>query len=366
MQTVAMLLIGDVRMDPRVTKEILTLRSRGFSVTLIQWPRIGPRGTHKYLGIEVIDYPHGLHRRPIANSLRIIPFYFFALRHLKRLSPDFVQCNDLDTLLPGILYQGRTRLIYDAHELFPEFTQGIRKLVWSKLERWMIPACHAYVQPEKNRLAYFSAKLHIDLARIALVENFPSGHYAFSGRSRLRECFKLAPEKIILLYPGVLCRGRGIENMISCMALLDVRFVLVLMGLTFGGYEKKLASLISEAKAEDRVKVHPAIPSIEMLDYINSGDIGLAFYPNTNLNNYWCASNKLYEFILCGKPVITNDYPGLREVVETNQLGACLSETSPQAIASAVRRVWNDKKEPAGTSSYVWERQESTYLKLFG
>ncbi len=360
-----MLLIGDIRMDGRVQKEILTLRSCGFRVTLIQWPYSGRSGAHEYLGIEVIDYPHNLHRSAAVNFLRQILFNFFALHHLKRLSPDFLQCNDLRTLLAGFLFRRRARVIYDAHELFPEMYEGARKLVWSVLERMMVSACHAYIQPEKNRLAYFSAKYRIDPARIALVENFPSGHYAFSGRSRLREYFDLAPEKIILLCTGVLGPERGIENMISCMAFLDARFVLVLLGPTFKGYEKDLASRINEAKAEDHVKIHPAIPNVEMLDYINSSDIGLVFYQNTNLNNYWCASNKLYEFILCGKPVITNDYPGLREVVENNQLGICLSDTSPEALAAAVCRIRDDWTIPGGASPYVWEQQEATYLRIF-
>ena len=365
MQTVAILLIGDVRMDGRVQKEILTLRSHGFRVTLIQWPYSGSSSTQECLGVEVIDYPHRLHRSPVVNFLRQILFNFFALRHLKRISPDFLQCNDLPTLLAGFLFRRRTRVIYDAHELFPEMHEGIRKRVWAELEKWMVPACHAYIQPEKNRIAYFAAKYRIDPARIVLVENFPSGRYAFSGRSRLREYFNLAPEKIILLCTGKIGPDRNIENMIGCMAFLDARFVLVLLGQTYKEYEKELAFRIIEAKTGDRVKFHPPIPNVEMLDYIYSSDIGLVFYQNTNLNNYWCASNKLYEFILCGKPVITNDYPGLREVVENNQLGVCLSETSPEAIASAVRQIGEDRKEPAGSSPYVWEQQEDTYLKLF-
>jgi len=360
-----MLLIGDIRMDGRVQKEILTLRSRGFRVTLIQWSYSSQSDAHDYLGIEVIDYPHSLHRNPVVNFLRQILFNVFAWRHLKRLAPAFLQCNDLNTLLAGFLFRRQARVIYDAHELFPEMYEGTRKRVWSQLEKWLLPACHAYIQPEKNRLTYFSAKYRIDHSRIALVENFPSGRYAFSGRSRLREDCDLAPEKIILLCTGVLCPGRDIENMISCMAFLDPRFVLVLLGPTFKGYEKELASRINQAKAEDRVKFHPAIPNVEMLDYIHSSDIGIVLYQNTNLNNYWCASNKLYEFILCRKPVITNDYPGLREVVENNQLGACVSETSAETIASAVSRVWNAWKEPTGDSSYVWEQQEAAYLKLF-
>ena len=365
MKSVAMLLIGDINMDGRVQKEAATLRARGFRVTLIQWPHTVRPGEHAYLGIDVVEYLHPLHRSAAVNFMRQMLFNLFAVRHLRRLSPDFVQCNDLTTLLAGFLFRRRACVIYDAHELFPESQSGLRRRVWSGLEKWMVPACHAYILPERNRRAYFAAKYRIDLGRVALVENFPRARYEFSGRNRLREHFALGPERIILLCTGVLGPGRDIENMIGCMALLDPRFVLVLLGATFKGYEQVLAARISEAKVEDRVKLHGPIPNTEMLDYTQASDIGIVFYKNTGLNNYWCASNKLYEFIMCGKPVITNDYPGLREVVQNGQRGECLAVTSPEAIASAVTRISDTRREHTAASPYVWEQQEGTYLKLF-
>lgn len=364
-KSVAMLLVGDISMDGRVQKEVATLRSRGHHVTLIQWAYAVRPGDHGYLGIDVVEYLHPMHRSAAVNFLRQLLFNLFALRHLRRLAPDVVQCNDLNTLPAGFLFRRRARIIYDAHELFPESQTGMRRRVWAMLEKWMVPGCHVYIQPEKNRLAYFATKYHIAPSRIALVENFPSARYAFSGRNRLREAFAFGPEKTILLCTGVFGPGRDLESMISSMTMLDNRFVLVLLGPTFKGYDRELAARIAEAHLEDRVKVHPAIPNVEMLDYMHASDIGIVFYKNINLNNYWCASNKLYEFILCGRAVITNDYPGLRAVVEDHHLGVCLPDTSPESIASAVRRLTDGTREPPPPSPYVWEAQEATYLQLF-
>ena len=360
-----MLLVGDISRDGRVQKELATLRAHGHRVTLIQWPQKALPGNHEYLGIDVVEYLRPLHRSAAVNFLRQLLFNVFAFRHLRRLSPDVVQCNDLNTLPAGFFFRRRARIIYDAHELFPESQKGLRRRVWSWLERWMVHGCDAYIQPEKNRRAYFAAKYGIAPSRVALVENFPSESYAFSGRNRLRDFFAIDPERIILLCSGVLGPEHNIESMIDCMALLDARFVLVLLGPTFKGYEQEIASRITAARVEDRVKLHPAIPNLDMLDYMQSSDIGLVFYKNIDLNTYWCASNKLYEFIFCSKPVITNDYPGLREVVEDHQLGVCLSDASPEAIAAAVHRITSESRAPGEASPYVWQRQEATYLKLF-
>jgi glycosyltransferase involved in cell wall biosynthesis len=360
-----MVLIGNIRTDGRVQKEILSLRKKGFTVTLIQWAHSGEGGGHEHLGIQVIDYPHRLHSNPAMNFLHQVLFNIFAWRHIKKLSPDFLQCNDLNTLFAGYLSRRQTRVIYDAHELYAESRTGLRYLAWSWLEKAMLPACYAIIQPEKHRLAYFAAKHGIESERMILIENFPKGDYHFSGRDRLRECFALSREVVILLYTGVLGPGRDIESMVTCMTLLGPGFVLVLLGPTLKGYRERLIAHIAKMQVGDRVKLHPEIPNAEMLDYIHSGDIGLVFYRNINLNNYWCASNKLYEFILCRKPVITNDYPGLREVVEERRLGICLSETSPEAIASAIHRLSERLPSLPPSTPYRWECQETSYLNLF-
>ena len=79
------------------------------------------------------------------------------------------------------------------------------------------------------------------------------------------------------------------------------------------------------------------------------------------------AHRGLHEFILCGKPVITNDYPGLHSVVAENGLGACLATVDAQAIAAAAREsALRLSRRPPGDSPYVWEAQEDAYLRLFG
>jgi glycosyltransferase involved in cell wall biosynthesis len=364
-KSVVMLLVGDIDRDGRVQKEVASLRARGHGVTLIQWPHRNVPRNYDSLGLNVIEYLKPLHRNAAVNFVHQLSFNRFALRHLRRLSPDVVQCNDLNTLPAGYAFRHHAHIIYDAHELFPESQFGIRRRVWSWLENWMVHGCNSYIQPEKNRLAYFAKKYDIDPARIALVENFPSERYEFSGRDRLREHFSLDQDAIILLCSGVLGPEHNIENMIDGMALLDSRFVLVLLGPTYKGYERALAGRISSAGVDGRVMLHPAIPNRDMLDFVRSSDIGLVFYKNNSLNTYWCASNKLYEFIFCHKPVITNDYPGLLEVVARNHLGVCLPDTSAPAIAGAVRRISDEARVASTASPYVWERQEQTYLRLF-
>ena len=80
----------------------------------------------------------------------------------------------------------------------------------------------------------------------------------------------------------------------------------------------------------------------QLFEYTASADIGLLFYRNTCRNNYYCAPNKLYEYMMMGLPIITPNYPGLVPVVEGENVGLCVNPEDPRAIADAVNRIAGD------------------------
>jgi glycosyltransferase involved in cell wall biosynthesis len=98
---------------------------------------------------------------------------------------------------------------------------------------------------------------------------------------------------------------------------------------------------------------------------MKSCDIGTAFYSNTNLNNYYCASNKLYEYIALKKPVVTNNYPGLIETVAKFGQGVCLENMKPASLAAAFRRAWDPHYVTAGSKGSYWEEQEHVLVRLY-
>ena len=102
---------------------------------------------------------------PLRNSLLgRLRFIFYAMRHqfapaadlfgqwIRRLAqkPDIIHCNDLDTLLVGIVAKVRfgSRVVYDAHEFYPESHAGGRWLdtkLLTALERFLIRKADAVV-----------------------------------------------------------------------------------------------------------------------------------------------------------------------------------------------------------------------------
>ena len=91
----------------------------------------------------------------------------------------------------------------------------------------------------------------------------------------------------------------------------------------------------------------------------------MIFYENINLNNYYCASNKLYEFLVSKKFIITNDYPGLINTVEKNNMGKCIKSIDCKLIADAIKDYKVNILMSNKTSDFTWESQENKFIKIY-
>jgi glycosyltransferase involved in cell wall biosynthesis len=73
---------------------------------------------------------------------------------------------------------------------------------------------------------------------------------------------------------------------------------------------------------------------------------------------------------MSGVAVITNDYPGLRKVVEANHVGCCLSEVSKATILEAIRQMREERPweriDDYLRRKYSWDAQISTLLSIYG
>ena len=103
--------------------------------------------------------------------------------------------------------------------------------------------------------------------------------------------------------------------------LEDSGIHLVLMG--YG----PLQSLVDAAAADlPHVHVHPAVPYKEILAHTCSADIGLVSVKPTCLSYLYCLPNKLFEYLLAGVPVLSNDLPDCRALIEEFSAGSVVTQ----------------------------------------
>ena len=70
-------------------------------------------------------------------------------------------------------------------------------------------------------------------------------------------------------------------------------FTLIILGRAYKNSTDVVYKKNRQLGLEDKVFLHEEVPHTEILRYMASCDIGTAFYRNTNLNNYYCAPNKI-------------------------------------------------------------------------
>jgi glycosyltransferase involved in cell wall biosynthesis len=367
MAHIVMILIGDIRYDGRVRKEIATLLAAGHQVELVvsDFGKIGSGGED--LRVKIHYIPMTLWPKPAMNFLEQLSFNRKAASIIKDIGPTHIHCHDLSSLLAGVWSKGdaNRKLIFDAHELMPESMGGIKEKIWGYIEKKCIKKCDSIIIPEKNRISYFQKK-YPNAPRIWLLENFPRlSEIPIERYNLFREKYPIKKDQKIILYTGFLASRRHIEELIHAMVICPEQFALVALGYTFKGFDEVLQTIISKLQLTNRVFLHRAVPHVELLKYMSSCDIGTALYRNTNLNNFYCASNKLYEYIALDKPVVTNNYPGLLEHVESFRQGICLAAVAPNTLAEAFIRAVDPTFINPGIKKYFWEDQENILIQLY-
>jgi len=366
MKKVAILLIGEIKYDGRVQKEIKTFKKNRYEVTLIVSKFINDLRENYDFDIYSLNYKQ--EKKPMRNLINKFKFCKEAFLQLKLIKPDIIHCNDLDTLYAGHLYKKidkKVKLVYDAHELFPESQEGlIRKIFWNIVEMLYIKDSDEVVSPEVNRAKYMKKKYK--LKKVNVIENFPINK-ELENLNYIEHDIPETQDKYKILYLGEILPNREIETIISCMKKLKDDICLVLIGKIRSEKYKKLLDGIIEAKnLKSKVFFLPPVENKFVINYINSANIGLVFYKNTNLNNYYCASNKLYEFINCNKKVITNDYPGLKRIINGYDLGICLNKINEDGIIEGIHNILRKyKNSNLSLKKFYWEDQEDDFLSIY-
>ena len=171
-----------------------------------------------------------------------------------------------------------------------------------------------------------------------------------------------------VLYVGVLGFDRYTRELIDIFSRLAPDYSLDLVGSSTPEFRAELEREI-DARALSNIRIKDPIPYGEMSSLIRNYDVGIALYKNNCLGNYYCAPNKVYDYLMNGVPVVANDYPGLHKVLEEGKLGACIKEVDVECFRAALELIVSERRWENITDEvrrkYSWEAQAPGFLALF-
>jgi glycosyltransferase involved in cell wall biosynthesis len=190
---------------------------------------------------------------------------------------------------------------------------------------------------------------------------------------RFHEALGLDSAMRVVVYQGGFSRDRGIEQLIE--AIRDVpAATLVLLG--YGSLQAELERIAADPATGGRVRVMPAVPPTELLDWIASADVVAMPIQPTTLNHRLTTPNKLFEALAAGVPVVASDLPGMAPIVREAGCGLLVDARDTAAIAAALRQVldtpaeemaaWRARCSAAARETYNWEGQMDLLLAEYG
>jgi glycosyltransferase involved in cell wall biosynthesis len=255
--------------------------------------------------------------------------FFYLLFH----SSDIICAVDLDTIVP-CYYAAKckgAKIVYDAHELFPEVPEVVRRpgiqKAWQWIERTFTPKADLVYTVTESISGIFAKEYN---RPVYTIRNLPV----------LQETGVMAlSEKPYLLYQGALNEGRGIEQLISVMKGLDLSLYLV----GEGDLSAQLKEQVAKMGLQDKVKF-PGYKKPEELKQITAAAyIGLNLLEQKGLSYYYSLANKFSDYIHAGIPQVCMDFPEYRRLNDRYKIALLIENPDENTIKDAIIRLMNDK-----------------------
>lgn len=327
--------ITDLVTDQRVHKVCTYLHQKGADVTVI--------GRKLRNSQNIPERPYRSKRIACYFTKGIAQYAEFNFKLFFKLlfsRGDIFLSNDLDTLVPGYfttLLKGKI-LVYDSHEYFtgtPELQhKPLKRKVWKSLENWILPKLKFSYTVNESIAELYRKETGIEMK---VVRNIP-----MRSIHQIGEAPMLPHNRRLLIMQGTgINPDRGYEEAILAMELLSHEYLLVIIGS--GTIWKQLEALVREKVLADRVMLIGKVPPETLRAYTKQAHLGLSFDKPDCLNYKFSLPNKVFDYIYAGVPVLSSDLPEIKKILTRYDVGTCIPEVTPSAIARNIQAVFADE-----------------------
>ena len=288
-----------------------------------------------------------------SQFLKIMEYLVFIARaifYIRSRRCRFVYSYDMHGFVAGFFasrFGRRLPLLYHNHDLHPTRQKlGLSRAV-KALEVFFARRADKVVFPSRNRAWFY----HRD-ARLRqlpeIVMNAPL-RKADIPPNALRQVFAargIAGDTKAVVYLGKANEAHAIPEIIRSMPHWPERTVFVLLRFASEEFSVQIEEEAGSLGLAGRLIQIPPVPYAEVFSYIAGAHLGLAFYKKEDINMGFMAgaSNKIFEYMSMGVPVISDGSADIRGVFDST-LMYFVNDCSPREIAGAVNAAFSDEAE---------------------
>jgi glycosyltransferase involved in cell wall biosynthesis len=262
-----------------------------------------------------------------------------------RMRPDVIHCNDLDTLLVGVLAKLKlgSRLVYDAHEFFPVSDPNSRWLdiaFFTMIERFLIHSADAVITVNP-----MLAKAMKDNYHLGTVHSLPNAEPWSGTRPKVFDpkIRALAGDRVKFLFQGRFAPQRGIEELVEGWAKVNRSKAVLFLRGPDNIWRQRILDLVERLNLlNNAVYFLEPVQEDRLVEAAVEADVGVIPYKSVAINDRLSCPNKLSQYLHAGLMVITNDLPYVKLVVEEAQAGLSYRSDDLSTLVSAVSQITDD------------------------
>lgn len=355
--------------DPGVNKYCKALSKEKYPVTLLLWNR-------RRTVIDPDPAGYTLHQfcfhAPLdkIGAVFFYPFWWmYTVYFLLKEKPDIVHACDFDTLLPALCTRWfiKCQFVYTIFDFYADnipdrhFFSVLKKGIRT-LEIRGIDCADLLILVDESRLE----EIHgATVKNLIYIYNTPEDQKSTANPETH------SPKGIFsIFYAGYLLNDRGITDIIRAVADLP-------------GVELVLAGPVIDRNIMDEIAAHPAsvkyigwIPTYEeILNRSLSADMLFRFSdPALPTKNKYASPNKLFEAMMCGKPILVSDDSSMADIVRHNNCGLVVPYGDVGAIREAIVKLVTNPDLPeelgqngrrAYENKYSWTIMEKRLVAAY-
>jgi glycosyltransferase involved in cell wall biosynthesis len=354
---IVMLVVSDLRHDPRVEREARALADGGFSVKVLFPDYFSGAG-----GVT-LDWGRNVEFKPLPANDHLFIYEFpwllgdALLQAALRERPFAYHCHDLTVGLIGLAAARTTGAlcICDFHEWYSEnVSWNIRKEAWvphSGLKRWvyrsaeklLLRRADAVITVCQSIAGEMRAELNPKGEAITVVRNIPQLFVPYAKSYDIRKEAHVPDDVFLVLWQGGVGPSRMIEPVIEAMAYAP-KAVLVIRGPGIDRFAEEYRALADRLGCAARVVCLPPVPSADVVAAARGADAGVWTLPDLCKNFRYALPNKVFEYMASGLPLLCANYPEVRELIDTHHVGLCFDPYDPRSIAEQINRLAADRE----------------------
>ena len=356
--------------DSTVYRLARTLQDNNFNVQLLLWDR---NDTLNNFSDNVINIKRFNFKAPQDKFSAILFFpiwWTYELIFLLKDDSDVFHACDLDTIIPATIAKiiKKKKMVYTIYDFYSNNMPNMRPYFITNIIRFLVGSI------EKFFIGFADVLFLVDECRKEEIRGskINSIDYIYNSPPDIEFCktnLVNVCKPFTIFYAGGMHSGRGIEYMIKAIDNLDnVKLILA-------GPESDFERLRKAQCLNDNVQYVGWLPSYDdVLKYTIGADVLFRFNDPKVPKSRYESPNKLFEAMMAGKPIITNNEIGASKIVKDENCGIIVPYGDVYAIKNAImtlmlnenlRNMLGNNGRKAYEEKYSYQIMENRIINMY-